>query len=351
MKRTRPVRYVHIGRTTFVKKDIEILQSEFDVREHFFRVSPKLSVVTSLLHQFFWLLWHGSNTGVFVCQFAGYHSLLPGLFGKALGIPVIIVASGTESAKYPSISYGNFSKLFFGFFTAQSFKLASHVVVVHKSLAKSQNTYYSTDGKAQGFLNHVDNLDVEITEIPYGFDFNRWVPVADRRPNSFITVAHVWNRVRFVLKGIDLMLDLADAFPDCEFTIIGMTYTPDRPIPGNVNVFAAVDNDQLAAVYSAHQFYVQLSISEGHPNALCEAMLCGCIPIGSTAGAIPDIIGETGYFVSHRDLDEAKDTLAAAISDKRSDLSEQARNRVKTLFPLGRRRSELNKLVAGYLTR
>ena len=299
--------------------------------------------------QFFWLLRHSRNTSAFVCQFAGYHSLLPGLFGKVVGTPLIVVASGTESVKYPSISYGNFAKPIFAFFTASTFKLASHVAVVHKSLARSENSYYVVDGRKQGFMNHVSSLNVGFTEIPYGFDSTRWVPTGTRRPNSFLTVAHVWNKVRFTLKGIDLLLDLASEFPECRFTVIGLTYTPDREVPSNVIIHESVDNDELAGIYSAHEFYLQLSISEGHPNALCEAMLCGCIPIGSTAGAIPDIIGPAGYLVAKRDFAEVKKVVKTALTDKRSELGLHARRRIETTYPFGRRRAELAGLVERFL--
>ena len=43
-------------------------------------------------------------------------------------------------------------------------------------------------------------------------------------------------------------------------------------------------------------------MSEGFPNALCEAMLSGCIPIVSNVGAMPKIVKETGYLLLKKDI-------------------------------------------------
>ena len=50
----------------------------------------------------------------------------------------------------------------------------------------------------------------------------------------------------------------------------------------------------LRKYFSTSQFYIQASRLEGLPNALCEAMLCECIPIGNSVFGIPSAIGNTG---------------------------------------------------------
>lgn len=72
-------------------------------------------------------------------------------------------------------------------------------------------------------------------------------------------------------------------------------------MPENVVLMKKINQDELINQFQAHEFYAQLSMFEGFPNALCEAMLCGCIPIGSSVSAIPDIIGETGFILDKKD--------------------------------------------------
>jgi len=46
-----------------------------------------------------------------------------------------------------------------------------------------------------------------------------------------------------------------------------------------VSLKGKIDNDELSAWYSAADFYISGSHSEGGSYALLEAMACGCIPI------------------------------------------------------------------------
>jgi len=40
---------------------------------------------------------------------------------------------------------------------------------------------------------------------------------------------------------------------------------------------------------------------EGLRNALCEAMLCECIPVGTERNGIPIAIGDAGFYVPYGD--------------------------------------------------
>jgi glycosyltransferase involved in cell wall biosynthesis len=73
-----------------------------------------------------------------------------------------------------------------------------------------------------------------------------------------------------------------------------------------VTVAGKIEYHKLVELYNRHEFYLQLSVAEGFPNTLCEAMLCGCIPIGSNVFSIPKIIGDTGFVLKHRNMDELK---------------------------------------------
>jgi len=54
-----------------------------------------------------------------------------------------------------------------------------------------------------------------------------------------------------------------------------------------------VPDEELIKYYQKAKVY-QLSEYEGLPNALCEAMLCECVPAGTRYCGIPTAIGDTG---------------------------------------------------------
>ena len=68
-----------------------------------------------------------------------------------------------------------------------------------------------------------------------------------------------------VLKGIDLIVNMAEKFPDYSFTLIGGE--DKRALPKNVRTLGFIDRTEIIMELSAHQFYFQLSISGRCPRS------------------------------------------------------------------------------------
>ena len=90
--------------------------------------------------------------------------------------------------------------------------------------------------------------------------------------------------------------------------------------------------------------YVQVSAHEGFGCALAEAMLCGCVPVVTDRGAIPEVVGETGFYVKY---DSPRETAARILEGTGSSelASRVARDRISRLFPLEKRREALVNAV------
>ncbi len=83
---------------------------------------------------------------------------------------------------------------------------------------------------------------------------------------------------------------------------------------------------------------LHVSRTEGLPNALCEAMLCGCVPVVSRVGGMPEAVGETGEIVGTPD----PAAIAAAVERALSQADRAApRARIATEFSRERRRHDL----------
>lgn len=300
-----------------------------------------------LARQAIYLLLFGWRIDIFVCFFAGYHSFLPALFSRLTGKSCYIFLGGTDCFNYPSFNYGNFTKFFYGRFTCWSVRNASLLVPVSENLINSESEYYTTDSQIQGIYHWCKNLNVPYKIVPLEYDpglFNR--QNVERAERSFLTVAFGIEGTSFVRKGVDKIVMLAKALPECTFTIIGCD--PNSfpvAIPSNLTVMPPVEYKSLHVYYSRHQFYLQLSIAEGFPSAICEAMLCECIPIGSNVAAIPLIIGDQGFLVHHRDDDEIITTVKKALdhADK-SRLGQNARLQIINNFGPGIRKEMLDKI-------
>lgn len=325
----KKVIYVHNGATTFVLKDQRLIAEAYRIEGFAFVVKNKWDLPLLFLKQIVFCFQHLPSASIVLCQFAGHHSLIPLFLGKLFGKPGMVLSNGSDCVSFPSLGYGHFRKPLMAANTRWSFQLAELIVPLHRSLIHATPTYHDIDGPSQGILHFCPGLRTPIEPLGYGFDSDAWKASGERDPKRFITVASNAHKPYIqVIKGLDMILQIAPRFPDHEFVIIGAKEGSFKNKPANVIEVPFVPNEELPAYFGAASFYLQLSVSEGFGNALCEAMLCGCIPIVSEVGAMPEIVGDSGVVVPKRDVEVLAESIREALSLQRDDHAARARARI-----------------------
>jgi len=338
--------YIHIGLSSFVRKDIEILSKEYILNIHEFDLKQKKRLPLTFFNQLWMLLTSLRKSEGVIIQFAGYQSYLPTILAKLFNKKCILVLGGTDTVSFPSIKYGNFYKKYLRFVTLKSLERADLLVPVSETLIECDYTYQNNDFNKQGYLFHAPSINTPVKTIYNGYNSYKWIVSDTKEQNSFVTIAaDLGSRFGIELKGIDLILNIAQNFNDCNFYIVGGDKI-NVEVPENIILVDNIPHDELPAFISTKQFYLQLSISEGFPNALCEGMLSGCTPIVSNTGAMPYIIGETGYLLKEKDQHQLILIIEKAISNYSIELGIKARNRIASEFSIERREKEILALIS-----
>jgi glycosyltransferase involved in cell wall biosynthesis len=191
-------------------------------------------------------------------------------------------------------------------------------------------------------------MDRDFTIIPTGHDHEKFKP-AGEKANRVLTVGYLGRNGEGEVKrkGLDLFIEAARLMPNVEFMAIGITSKEALtelmgPMPSNLRIFGLIPNDQLVQFYQGAKVYCQLSMHEGLPSALCEGMLCECVPVGTNVSAITSVIGDTGFIVPTPNPQEVADTILKALS---SDLGGKARQRIIENFSKEARERNLSGVI------
>jgi glycosyltransferase involved in cell wall biosynthesis len=152
------------------------------------------------------------------------------------------------------------------------------------------------------------------------------------------------NQYEFMRKGFDMLVECAKEMPEVKFILVGLNdeYLSRLKASGmqNIELYGKVTYDELISFYSRAKVYAQLSLFEGMPSTICEAMLCECIPVGSSANGIPDIIGDTGIVVEKKNALLIKSALREAL-DSSPEKGVLARQRIIEMFDIKKREKSI----------
>ncbi|MCF1751001.1 glycosyltransferase family 4 protein [Mariniradius sediminis] len=336
--------YIYPVRTAFTDRDIEMLKSGFKVRPLVFTQNAWL-LLPFFLIQFLQIIFLMPWTTHWVCFFGGYHTVIPSFFSRITGKKCVILCGGTDAVNMPSIQYGNYRKIWLKKATNFSFKNCSLILPVADSLVKNEYRFAPDVPEKQGLLNLIPDLRTPIKVIHNGFDSKFWIDFnTPRAPKTFITVAKGISKTsRATVKGIDLIEQIAPLLPECKFTLVGDIGYQAKS--ANVAVLGSMDLTGLRQILNEHRYYLQLSMSEGFPNALAEAMLCGCIPIGSEVGDVPAIIGDESLVLPQKDSTKLIALIDRALSMDFEGYRKRARQKIVNDYPYSKRQSELIQAV------
>jgi glycosyltransferase involved in cell wall biosynthesis len=328
-ERTR-VLFVHPTMSPFIQADLDLLKKHFDVRVEDIGSRRKglASSIGALYHMFKGVLW----ADVTFCWFAEKHAKWAVRLSRMLGRPSLVVVGGYEVANLPEIGHGSLLDPKKAKMVRYIHERATIVLPVHESL--------KTDA--------IRNLGVDggnIVVLATGFNPEKFKPSGDKTKTA-LTVAlfDSWQRAR--LKGIETFVETAALMPDVEFMVIGGSgegLTRIRSLaPSNVTFIGPSAQEEVIQYYQRARVYCQLSLYEGLPNALCEAMLCECVPVGTEVNGISTAIGDTGFYVPVGDAKTAADAVRIALA---SNKGRDARARIVSMFAVEKREKELSKIV------
>ena len=323
--------YIYKNFSPFVKKDFLILNKKYELLKFRYNSSKKLMMnILSQTKLFFWILKNIFKSEVIYIWFAGYHSLLPVIFAKILNKKSIVVLGGHDVANIPELGYGNFINPVRTLFTKYSIKLADFNICVSINIESDA-------------LNKVPSANTEVIYTGYSkgkFPFNK-----GQRENIVLTVAACKSKNRLIIKGINYFLKYASYLPQYKFIIIGNNIVERYfSITKNVTIIGYMSHKELIRYYQKAKVYAQFSLREGLPNAVCEAMLCGCIPVGFNNGGIPIAIGNSGYILDNSDINHVNKTITKAMKST-FVMRQNARQRIIQKFNIQKRKTQLYRLI------
>lgn len=327
---------------TFIQTERKLLSNDYEIISINQNWTNKFLLPLNLLHQLIFLLFNMKKVNTILVSFGGYWSFLPALFGKIFNKKVAIVVHGTDCVSFPEINYGNLSNPLISWFIKKSYQLADIILPVSESLVYTENNYYCDRTLKFGYSFHLDNINTPNKVIPNGLIVEDWKSGSyNKIEKTFITVM---TSDQIERKGAHLIIETANKLSNCTFYFAGTDNIKGIEIlPENIIFLGRLTPEQLKKYYSKTQFYLQLSNFEGFGVAICEAMLCNCIPIVSDVNHLPTIIADSGFVLMKRNSNMLVDLINVALNSDISDLEEKARNRIVNNFSVQNRKRLLIK--------
>ena len=350
--------FIYLKLMPFVEEDLKLLSERYDVRVFPFdavrfttRAGRLWGLLSNGFRQLIWLLREIPNAALIYGWFADYHVFLPTLLARLWGKPVAVPLAGLDAVVLPDLGHGVYQtwRKPLAQFVVRN---ASLLLPVSETMIYEENRYSAYPALLKnGVRVHVPGMDTPYEVIPFGFDTDAWpMGPAERRP-VVLTVGFMEDERRLRCKGVDLLFEAARRLPEADFRVVGVPREQEdlirrrfRP-PDNVALLPPRARTELPPVYGEASVYAQLSRAEGQPNVLCEAMCCGCIPVGSAVFGIPETIGDAGFVVDSPNPDALATSIRQALEGATPQARSRARQRIVEKYTLDQRRQALSAVL------
>ena len=274
------------------------------------------------------------------CWFASWHSLVPTVVARIQGKPSVIVIGGYDVANVPQASYGSQRRGFRKHLARAVMSLATHLLPFSAAAQKEASVNVGIPH------NRMSVVHLGVAAQPDAIENNR--------QHMVLTVGIVC-RENLLRKGLLPFVQAARSLPQIHFVHVGPCL--DDSIDAlkavaspNVQFLGRVSDETLMGLYQRASVYVQASLHEGFGMSVAEAMAAGCIPVVARCGSLPEVVGDTGIYISSQSPAAIADGITLAL--RSSDGARlRAQTRIRELFTLSKREKALVELVDGLLFR
>ena len=343
------VTVVYSVERSFVKSDISILEA-LGFRVYKIHSRPEKNLLNFSLNRIrekLKSILFISRSKVLISWFNDYHSFIPILFSKLFFKKSIIIVGGYDAIVDNKNNHGLFFKSGLRSAIAKlNYKMVNEVWIVHKSLENGCDFAKQKFNIISGVRRFTSKKNIMIKELNTGYDTRFWNYDQNEEKIGVLTAAFFSEKRVINIKGLNIFNKLASLLPNVNFTIVGesgIRISDFINLESNIKVMGVQTKSQMKELYQNNKFYFQGSRLEGLPNSLCEAMLCGCIPVGSRVFGIPDAIGKTGIlFDTEKDLDKIVEFINSdfGVTDFK-----KARNQVVRKYDISKRIEKIKQNI------
>lgn len=314
------IAFVYYDYSSFVQQDYEILSRHFNVEKVQYRKPVDVFRMASAI----------SHSDMVFSWFASGHSFLSVMLSRLFGKRSVVVAGGYDVAFVPEIGYGQYTQ---GWMKRKYTDLAlenADVVLAVSQFTRDEVLKRTRTRRLQVVYN--------------GIDTEKFHPKGDKEELVLTVASGSMNVIK--LKGLDTFVEAARLLPNVKFLIIGVHENAlnifRAKSPENVEIRGRVSQDELIECYQRAKVYCQLSYVESFGMALAEAMACGCVPVVTDRGALPEVVGDTGFYVPYGDEKATAECIRKALE---SNKEYQARKRIKENFSLHKREAAIMEVI------
>ncbi len=221
-------------------------------------------------------------------------------------------------------------------------------VLVRYALKKATHVLPTSNFLADRSLDLLEGGGENIRVLYPGLDPEHWIPNR-KKESSVLTVAHCPNEDRFYIKGIDILFEAACSLTEVSFTVIGIDSRVIKnlniEIPPNIEVIQYTPHDELLQYYQHAWVYCQPSRIESLSVTAGEAMMCGCVPVVTKVGGMPEVVEDVGYIIPAEDSKALSNAIAKALIKYRTN-DKKPREVATKVFSISTRETVLRELLS-----
>lgn len=322
----RRLLFVKSRRASFIELDQELLAQRFDVtviHQPGRYVNP-FKVLRAVL-----------SADVVVGWWASWHTFLPFTLAWLLHRPSLLIVGGFDTAAERELGYG--------------YQLGGLRKYMSRFAMRRAGILMTNSEYSRAEIERNCGIPAQRVSVVYhGVPDDAPPAITKQRLALSVGIVDATNLER---KGLRPFVEAAALLPDVEFVLAGRLAGEAgeqlrRGAAPNVRITGWLEDAELQDLFARAAVYVQPSKHEGFGVSVAEAMLARCVPVVTAAGALPEVVGDTGVILQDPLPASVAEGIRQALVQSPGDA---ARARVLKRFSVQQRRDGLFRLLDSLL--